>query len=58
METDRPPKRLLAQVHDLIRLKHYSLSTEEAYVNWVKRYIIFHHKRHLREMGVVEQALM
>lgn len=40
METDKPPKRLLDQVRDLIRLKRYSLSTEEAYVNWVKRYII------------------
>ena len=33
------PQELLDQVRDAIRLKHYSIRTEEAYVNWVKRYI-------------------
>ena len=47
----RPKKKLLDQVRDVIRLKHYSIRTEEAYVNWIRRYILFHNKRHLREMG-------
>ena len=42
---------LLDQVRRLIRVKHYSIRTEEAYVNWIKRYILFHGKRHPVEMG-------
>ena len=42
----KPPRRLLDQVRDTIRLKHYSMRTEKAYVAWIKRYILFHHKRH------------
>ena len=34
-----------------IRVKHYSIRTEEAYVDWIKRYIRFHEKRHPREMS-------
>ena len=47
-----PEKKLLDQVRDLLRVKHYSLRTEQAYVNWIKRFILFHNKRHPREMGV------
>jgi len=43
--------KLLEQVRDLIRVKHYSLKTEQAYVRWIKDYILFHQKRHPREMG-------
>lgn len=50
----RSPKKLLDQVRDAIRLKHYAASTEKTYVNWIKRYILFDGKRHPREMGVVE----
>jgi hypothetical protein len=39
--TEQHPKKLLEQVRDAIRLKHYSIRTEEAYVNWIKRYIYF-----------------
>src|SRR5439155_13837285 len=46
--------RLLDQVRAVLRRKHYSLRTEEAYVGWVKRYVLFHHKRHPREMGLTE----
>ena len=46
---EKRPKKLLDQVRDVIRLKHYSIRTEEAYVNWIRRYILFHNKRHLRE---------
>lgn len=48
------PRKLLDQVRDAIRLKHYSYSTEKTYVHWAKRYILFHNKRHPAEMGVVE----
>ena len=37
-----------------IRARHYSLRTEEAYVGWVRRFILFHHKRHPAEMGEPE----
>ena len=41
----------LDQVRDRLRLKHYSLRTEESYVHWIKRCIYFHRKRHPAEMG-------
>ena len=43
--------RLLDQVREKIRLKHYSIRTEQAYVDWIKRYILFHDKRHPENMG-------
>ncbi|GIV83778.1 MAG: integron integrase [Candidatus Roseilinea sp.] len=45
------PKKLLDQVRDAIRLKHYSYRTEESYVLWIKRFILFHDKRHPNDMG-------
>ena len=63
---EQRPKKLLDQVRDVIRLKHYpvlrpprtkrhrtnrSIRTEQAYVDWIKRYILFHNKRHPNEMG-------
>jgi integron integrase len=47
-------KKLLDQVSDIIRLKHYSIRTEETYLNWIRRYILFHKKRHPAEMGEEE----
>ncbi len=49
----QPPK-LLDQVRDALRLKHYSYRTEESYVSWIKRFILFHHKRHPQDMGSTE----
>lgn len=46
--------KLLDQVRNLIRLKHYSIRTEETYVGWIRRYIFFHKKRHPKEMGEKE----
>ena len=46
--------KLLDQVRNAIRFKHYSLRTEEAYVYWIKRYIFFHNKRHPKDMGCDE----
>src|SRR5258708_6895219 len=48
------PARLLDQVRDAIRRKHYSRRTEEAYVHWIKRFIHFSGKRHPRELGAAE----
>ncbi|CAG0943030.1 Tyrosine recombinase XerD [Candidatus Brocadiaceae bacterium] len=48
------PKKLLEQVRDLIRLKHYSIRTEQTYLSWMKRYILFHNKRHPNDMGSAE----
>lgn len=46
--------KLLDQVRDIIRKKHYSIRTEQAYVDWMKRYIFFHDKRHPKDMGAKE----
>ncbi len=47
----KQPLKLLDRVRHKIRLKHYSIRTEEAYVSWIKRYIYFHNKRHPKDMG-------
>ncbi|GIV78799.1 MAG: hypothetical protein KatS3mg050_3193 [Litorilinea sp.] len=48
------PKKLLEQVSDALRRKHYSYRTEKSYVHWIKRFILFHHKRHPKDMGAAE----
>ena len=48
------PKRLLDQVRDVMRLKHYSLRTERSYCDWIERFIRFHRMRHPREMSEAE----
>jgi integron integrase len=48
------PKKLLERARDVIRLKHYSIRTEESYLSWMYRYIIFHKKRHPKDMGAPE----
>ncbi|HEX9594218.1 MAG TPA: phage integrase N-terminal SAM-like domain-containing protein, partial [bacterium] len=48
--------KLLDQVCDALRVRHLSRRTEEAYRHWIRRYILFHHKRHPREMGEKEVA--
>lgn len=47
-------RKLLDQVRDKIRLKHYSIRTEKAYADWIKRYIFFHKMKHPKDMGVRE----
>ena len=42
---------LLEQTRNLLRVKHYSIRTEEAYLSWIKQYILYHQKRHPAEMG-------
>jgi integron integrase len=52
-----PPKpKLLDQVRQAIRTRHYSYMTEKAYVGWIKRFIFFHDKRHPQEMAEAEIA--
>ena len=48
--------RLLEQVREALRLRHCRLRTEQAYAYWVKRFVLFHGKRHPREMGAAEVA--
>ena len=52
-EEARAPK-LLARVRQEIRTRHYSIRTEEAYAGWVRRFVLFHGKRHPTEMGAAE----
>jgi integron integrase len=49
-----PPPKLLDQVRDRLRVKHYSIRTETQYLQWIKRFILFHGKRHPSEMNAAE----
>ena len=51
---DAPPVLLLDRVRDRIRLKHYSLRTEQAYCDWIRRFINFHGKQHPSGLGAAE----
>jgi integrase len=46
--------RLLDRVHDSIRRKHYSIRTEQSYIDWITRFILFHHKQHPKFLGATE----
>ena len=48
-DSDNP--RLLDQVRDLTRVRHYSIRTEQAYLQWIRRFVLFHGKRHPRDLG-------
>lgn len=47
----QPSKKLIVQVRETLRNRHYALRTEEAYVDWIVRYVRFHHLRHPRDLG-------
>jgi len=49
-----PKLKLLDRVRHVIRARHYSRRTEQAYVHWIRRYIVFHRKTHPSEMGAAE----
>jgi site-specific recombinase XerD len=53
-EMETKPKKLLDQVSDSIARRGYSRKTGQAYVNWVRQFILFHNKKHPRDMGTVE----
>ena len=48
------PPKLLDQVQAVLRTKHYSIRTERVYLDWIKRYILFHDKTHPAQMGAAE----
>lgn len=48
---DNHPPKLLDRVRALMRQRHYALRTEKAYLGWIKRFILFHHKRHPQAMA-------
>lgn len=48
------PPKLLDQVREAARLRHLSLRTEQAYVGWIRRYVLFHEKRYPRDTGMEE----
>jgi len=58
VDTDRIVRgsKLLGEMRDIIRRKHYSIRTEQAYLDWARRYILFHGKTHPNEMGEAEIA--
>jgi hypothetical protein len=47
-------KKLLEIVRDKIRLRHYNYQTEKTYIGWIKCYILFHDKKHPKDMGKIE----
>lgn len=49
-----PPPKLLDRVRTAVRLRHYSRRTEKAYVDWIRRYILFHRKKHPSTMGATD----
>jgi integron integrase len=51
MPSQHQSPKLLEQVCEAIRARHYSIRTEDSYLRWIKRFILFHGKRHPREMG-------
>lgn len=51
---DPTTPRLLDQVREVIRIRHYSIRTEQAYLQWIRRFVLFHGKRHPRDMGAPE----
>ena len=53
MSIDHKPK-LLDQVRQAARVRHMALSTEHSYVGWIRRFILYHNKRHPLEMGPLE----
>ena len=53
---ERAARRLLDTVRDEIRVRHYSLRTEKAYVDWIARYIRYHDRRHPSELGASHVA--
>ena len=48
------PPKLLPRLRDALRLRHYSIRTEQAYVDWVRRFVVFHGRRHPARLGASE----
>lgn len=50
MKSQAPAPKLLDQVRNLMRLQHYSIHTERTYIDWIKRYIRFHHMQQREQL--------
>ena len=46
-----PEPKLFDRIRDVIRLKHYSIRTEQSYLAWIRRYILFHKTQHPKDLG-------
>ncbi|GLH73716.1 integron integrase [Geothrix limicola] len=53
-EEETPPPKFLDQLRTCLRARHYSLRTEDSYLDWVRRFILFHGKRHPKDLGAPE----
>jgi hypothetical protein len=51
---DAKPPKLLDQVHEILRIKHYAYRTEQSYIDRIRRFIFFHNKRYPIVMGADE----
>lgn len=56
MEAEKKKLRFLEEVRQIMRVQHYAFRTEQSYVDWIRRFILFHEKRHPIEMGASEVA--
>ncbi len=56
IDTVKP--RLLDQVRDTVRRKHYSIRTEQSYIDWIKRYIYFHNRQHPCDLKDVSTTMI
>ena len=54
MPQEKRPKKLLDQMRDVLRTQHYAIRTEDAYVDWARRFMLFPQQRHPTEMGRAE----
>ncbi len=54
LDTTPPAPKLLTRLRDHLRTRHYSIRTEATYVDWARRFILFHDKRHPQDMGAAE----
>ncbi len=52
MDNNRTKSPFLEKIRHLMRVHHYAIRTEQAYVDWIRRFILYHNKRHPTEMGV------
>ncbi len=56
MKSKKDSSPFLEEVRQVLRVQHYAIRTEKSYTDWIRRYILFHGKRHPNEMGEPEVA--
>ena len=57
MENQAQSPKILEQVRNVMRVHHYSIHTERSYLDWIKRYIKFHHMRHREDLAGAEAKI-